>query len=266
MTGAPDSREFKRVGIASVVLPFLGLRMADFQPFQYLLRDVSQGGVGISIPRWLVSRERLNLGDEINLHVPFSMDSAILGIGEVVRERWDAAEEEQQVGLRLTRGSPSAYGVFFEASSRQIAFDLGGGGGLEGLFARVVKDSVLLKRGILIYLRHLSAYFSRLGEYSPEEYEEFREVVIDDIRTRVKEHAGYLETLHRACLETPRAGVERLDLEELRQAMEPELYFDLFRAALGDDSAALYLRAIKELEGKLFSNFNTMVMIYIGTL
>jgi len=265
MSPTADSRQFKRVGIESVILPFLGARVADFQPFQYLLRDMSQGGVGLGIPRWLTSRERLNLGDEIDLHVPFSMDGAILAIGEVVREFWDAENEEQIIGIRLTRSSPNAYGVFFEASSRDISFDLGQEG-LEGLLTRVIKDSVLLKRGILIYLRHLASYFSRLGEYSPEEYETFREAIIGDVRDRVRDHAVYLEELHRNCCDTAVSSFERIDLEELRQAMEPELYLDLFRAALGDETASLFLHAIKDLEGKLFSNYNTVVMLYIGTL
>ncbi|MDD3310767.1 PilZ domain-containing protein [Pseudodesulfovibrio sp.] len=264
MTPSAESRQFKRIGIESVVLPFLGARVADFQPFQYLLRDMSQGGVGVTLPRWLASRERLNLGDEVNLHVPFSMDGGILAIGEVVRESWDEDNEEQVVGIRLTRNSPNVYGVFFEADSRDISFDLGRNG-LEGLLTRVIKDSVLLKRGILIYLRHLASYFSRLSEYTHEEYQSFRETIIDDVRGRIRTHADYLETVHRTCCDTSRSSFERIDLEELRQAMEPELYLDLFRAALGDDTASLFLHAIKELEGKLFSNYNTVVMLYIGT-
>jgi hypothetical protein len=266
MTDSLESRQFKRVGIESVVLPFFGLRLTDYEPFQYLLQDVSQGGVGIAIPRWLVRRERLNMGDQINLHVPFSMDGATLAIGEVVREGWFPDDEGQKVGLRLTGSSPNAYGVFFEADSRELAFDLGVVGGLEDILIRVVKDSALLKRGILIYLRHLASYFSRLGEYSPEEYEQFRETVIDDVRGRVQEHAEYLDVLRADCRKAPEAAFQRLDLEELRRAMEPELYLDLFRHALGDETASLYLRAIKGLEGKLFSNYNTMVMLYIGTL
>lgn len=265
MSPTSEAREFRRVGIESVVLPFMGSRTSDYQPFQYMLRDMSQGGVGIAIPRWLVGRERLNMGDEVNLHVPFSMDGSELAIGEVVREFWDAENDEQVIGVRLTKGSPNTYGVFFEADSRDIAFDLGMEG-LEGLLTRVLKDSVLLKRGILIYLRHLASYFSRLGEYTPEEYEVFRETVIDDTRVRIKEHLVYIEELHGSCCDISTSGFERMDLEELRQAMEPELYIDLFRAALGDDTASLYLRAIKELEGKVFSNYNTIVMLYIGTL
>lgn len=270
MTQSFDARQFKRIGIESVVLPFMGSRVSDYQPFQYMIRDMSQGGLGIAIPRWLVGRERLNMSDEVNLHVPFSMDGAILAIGEVVRERWDKDEDEQLIGIQLTRSSPNTYGVFFEASSQDIAFDLGGGDddvkSMERLLTRVIKDSVLLKRGILIYLNHLSAYFSRLGEYTPEEYELFRETVIDDTSDRVKQHLEYLEKLHGTCCDLSTSGFEQMDLEELRQAMEPELYIDLFRVALGDDTAALYLRAIKELEGKLFSNYNTVVMLYIGNL
>ncbi|MFH1914016.1 MAG: PilZ domain-containing protein [Pseudomonadota bacterium] len=266
MTQASDTRQFKRLGIASVVLPFIGLRTSDFQPFQYMLMDVSQGGVGISIPRWLASRERLHMDDEINLHVPFSMDGTTLTVGSVVRERWHGDDDEQRIGLQLTGGGPDKYGVFLEIGSREIAIDLGGMRTLENILLRVIKDSVLLKRGVLIYLRHLSSYFSRLGEFSPEEYHAFRETILGDIGQRVQENMGYLESLQQACLDRPKAGFETLDLEELRRAMEPELYLDLFRTALGDDTAALYLHAIKDLEGRLFSNYNTMVMLYIGTL
>lgn len=265
MSSTAESRQFKRVGIESVVLPFMGSRISDYQPFQYLLRDMSQGGVGLGIPRWLAGRDRLNLGEEVNLHVPFSMDGAILAIGEVVREYWDGENEEQVIGVQLTRSSPNEYGVFFEARSHDLSFDLGQDG-LEGLLTRVIKDSMLLKRGILIYLRHLASYFSRLGEYTPEEYELFRETVIDDVRDRVGIHAAYLEDLHRTCCNVSVSSFEQIDLEELRQAMEPELYLDLFRAALGDETASLFLHAIKKLEGKLFSNYNIIVMLYIGTL
>lgn len=266
MSSVADARRYKRVGISSVVLPFIGLRLADFQPFQYMLKDVSQGGVGVSIPRWLARRERLNKGDEVHLHVPFSMDGRILASGSVVREFWDQENEEQVVGLLLREGAPSQYGVFFEADSQEIAYDLGNAGGLEDLFSRVVKDSYLLKRGVLIYLRHLTSYFSRLGDFAPEEYEMFREVIIDDVRKRVEQDAEYLGALHEKCCELPKSGFEGLDLEELRQAMEPELYIDLFRAALGDETASLFLGAIKDLEGRLFSNYNTIVMLFIGTL
>jgi len=75
-----------------------------------------------------------------------------------------------------------------------------------------------------------------------------------------------LSGLLRQAEENGEAALERLDLDELRRAMDPELYIDMFSAALGDETVRLFLKAVKELERKLLSNYNTCVLLYINSL
>jgi len=259
-------RREKRFDVESVVLPFLGSRSDDYQTFEYLLADVSSSGVGLSLPRWLASRELLHAGQRVHLHLPFELGGKLLQSGEVTWTKWDEEQEAQQVGVVLDATAPALYPVFLSMGTRQIAIDLAGFSGMEHILARVLKDSALLKRGILVYLKHLTAYFSRVCDLEREEYALFREAIIDEVRQNVQAHLDILAGLLRQAEESGELALERLELEELRRAMDPELYIDMFSAALGDETVGLLLRAIKELERKLLSNYNTCVLLYINSL
>jgi len=268
-TMTEEKRRESRVPIDSIVLPFLGSRAADYQAFQYLLQDVSPEGVGIAVPRWAVSRERLQKGDRIHLHIPFRLGSSLLESGQVVWERWDREHEAQMAGVFLDQTAPAHYPVLITLSSHRFSIDLAGFESPGSIFCRILKDSLLLKRGVLIYLKHLTAYFSRWGEFKKEEYEFFREALMNDVRTQVQANTARLEHWFSVCLgqDPPMDdAVAELDIEELRAAMEPELYLDLFHSALGVGNAKMYLLAIKELEKRLFYNYNTIVMLFIRTL
>ncbi|MDP2849414.1 MAG: PilZ domain-containing protein [Humidesulfovibrio sp.] len=259
-------RREKRLDVESVVLPFLGSRAADYQTFEYLLQDVSPGGVGLSLPRWLSARELLRQGERVHLHLPFELAGKMLQSGLVSWARWDEEQEAQLVGVVLDAAAPSLYPVFVSMATQEIAIDLAGFTGLEHILARVLKDCVLLKRGILVYLKHLSAYFSRVCDLGREEYLLFREVIMDEVRRNVETHLKVLEGMLRQAEENGALALERLDLDELRRAMDPELYIDMFSAALGDETVGLFLKAVKELERKLLSNYNTSVLLYINVL
>jgi hypothetical protein len=264
MTQAP--RREKRLGVESVVLPFLGSRAEDYQTFEFLLQDVSPSGVGLCLPRWLASRELLRQGERVHLHLPFELGGRMLHSGTIAWVRWDEEQEAQLAGTVLDTATPTLYPVFVSMTTQQIAIDLTGFSGLEHILARVLKDSILLKRGILVYLKHLTAYFSRVCDLDREEYVLFRETIIDEVRQNVKAHIESLTTMLRLANENGEQAVERLDLEDLRRAMDPELYIDMFRAALGDETVGIFLKAIKELERKLLSNYNTCVLLYINSL
>ena len=268
-TMTDDKRRERRIPIDSIVLPFLGSRAADYQPFQYLLQDVSSAGVRIAIPRWAVHREHLHKGDRIHFHIPFRLQNAVLEAGEVMWEKWEAAQGAQIVGAFLDQTAPPHYPVFLNLASRELTIDLGGFEGPGSLFSRVLKDSFFLKRGVLIYLKHLTAYFSRLGQFKKGEYEFFKEALIDDVTHHVQKNAERIEAWCSECRGQDPSRDEALpdmDMEELREAMAPELYLDLFRSALGLQTAKMYLLAIKELEKRLFYNYNTMVMLFIRGL
>ncbi|MBU1041314.1 MAG: PilZ domain-containing protein [Proteobacteria bacterium] len=259
-------RHAKRLAVESVVLPFLGSRAEDYQSFEYLLQDVSVGGVGIAIPRWVVARETLRQGERLHLHLPFELGGRMLHSGVVTWVRWDEEQESQLAGVLLDTHTPALYPVYVSVGTREVAIDLEDFPGLEHILSQVLKDSLLLKRGILVYLKHLTAFFSRVCDLNREEYALFREVVIEDVRAKVLANAERLEIMQPRSGEEMEGTLARLDLSELRQAMEPELYVDMFRAALGDETVILFLKAVKELERKLLSNYNTCVLLYINSL
>lgn len=259
-------RRAKRLDVESVVLPFLGSRAEDYQSFEYLLQDVSVEGVGIAIPRWLVARENLRQGERLHLHLPFELGGRMLHSGIVAWVRWDEEQDAQLAGVVLDSYAPALYPVYVSVDTREVAIGLEHFPGLEHILVRVLKDSLLLKRGILVYLKHLAAFFSRVCDLDREEYALFREVIIEDVRAKVLANAERLSALQPRTGEEGAMAVDRLDLSELREAMEPELYVDMFRGALGDETVALFLKAIKELERKLLSNYNTCVLLYINSL
>jgi hypothetical protein len=260
------SRHARRLDVESVVLPFLGSRAEDYQTFEYLLQDVSVEGVGIAIPRWAVSRENLRQGERLHLHLPFELGGRMLHSGIVTWVRWDEEQEIQLAGVLLDSHAPALYPVYVSVDTKEVAIDLEDFPELEHILFRVLKDSLLLKRGILVYLKHLTAFFSRVCDLNREEYALFREIVIEDVRAKVLSNAERLQSLQPRLGEGEEGLLARLDLSELRQAMEPELYVDMFRAALGDETVTLFLKAVKELERKLLSNYNTCVLLYINSL
>ena len=264
-----DQRREARLDVSSVVLPFLGSRVEDYQPFQYLLKDVSPGGACISLPSWLTSRERLNRGDAVNFHVPFLLDGKILNTGAVAWERWSEEEDAQFVGASLVKSTVAEYPVYISLAAGRIDIDLGEFTGLEDLLAMVARDSALLKKGVLIYLKHLVTYFSRASGMTREDYAFFREAILEDVLAKVAMNAKRLGALYdqvRQAGSDREAVVAALDMEEIRAAIEPELYVDMLQAAMGEKMVRLYLQAIKDLEKKLYSNYNTLVLLYIQTL
>ncbi len=266
LSAAQAQRREKRLDVESVVLPFMGSRAEDYQTFQFLLHDVSPSGVGLCLPRWLSSREFLRQGQRVHLHLPFELGGRMLQSGTISWTRWDEEQDAQLAGAVLDTAAPTLYPVFVSMDTQQISIDLAGFAGLEHILARVLKDSAMLKRGILVYMKHLSAYFSRVCDLDREEYLLFREVVIKEVRQSVQSHLEILSDMLAQAEQNGAQSLERLDLEELRRAMDPELYIDMFSAALGDETVGLFLKAIKELERKLLSNYNTCVLLYINAL
>jgi len=264
-----EMRASKRLDVSSVVLPFIGSRDSDHQPFQYLLQDLSAGGVKIAIPAWLASRELLVRGERVAFHLPFAVEGAVMDAGQVAWERWDQESEAQLVGIELDRTAAPAYPIQLGLAADGIKLDLAEFRAAGSVLAPVLKDCMLLKRGILIYLKHLAAYFSRVSDLSREDYAQFRALVLDEVRDRVAANeAWFAALLDRLVREggVRDAQVQELDLEELRRAAEPEIYADLLAQALRSDVVQRYLDAIKRLEGKVYADYNALTMLYLRYL
>lgn len=260
-----NQRKQPRLPVESLTLPFMATRESDQQTFQYLLTDTSPEGAGIVIPGWALAREHLNEGERVNLHLPFTLREKTMDQGEVRWARWREDLDAQACGVHLDRQSLAHYSVRISLEHGEVGLDLLGFDGAGSFVQRVLKDSCLLKRGVLIYLKHLTPYFSRVARRSRQDFGMLRDVLLVDAMERVAaNHAGLSQLL--AGLrgaDDPDAWLADLDLEELRSRMESEFYLGLYEAALDSDLAAQYLRAIKTLEGRLYYNYNVVVMTYM---
>lgn len=267
MTTAEKRSEDRRP-LESATLPLLGSRQEDFQPFQYLVQDLSENGVRIAIPSWAQQRERLYRGDAVNLHLPYQLSGQSKNQGMVAWENWDPQMQIQSCGISLLRHFPETYPVYISLETREAVINLSVVKSVANILRKVLKDAVLLKRGLLIYMDHLVAYLTRVSRFSRKEYADFRELIIEDIQSRIRENLRYLQKLYKVAqnTESEHEMLEQLDIDDIRKKMEPELYVDLFQSVLDSEVIQRYLIALKVLEKKGFNNYNTLVILYVNSL
>ncbi|MDD3846576.1 MAG: PilZ domain-containing protein [Syntrophorhabdaceae bacterium] len=264
-----ERRKEPRLDISSVNLPFLGTRDEDHSSFQYLIIDLSKSGIAFAIPAWVVSREGIKKGDTVNFHLPINIGEQYYDQGVILWTRWDEGMGAQTCGAILGNRDRPPYPVFISIESGSVSVDLEEFEVRDSLLCRVIKDTAFLKKGVDIYLGHLIPFFSRIARYPRAEYPQLKSFLLSDVKARVKEHCDQLEALYvRTRTEMPAqsdiAGF--IDLEELRAIVESEVYIEIFKAAFSDESIVPYLNAIKDLENRLYFNYNTIVMLYLHSL
>ncbi len=266
---APEARREHRVEISSIVLPFLGLREDDYSPFQYLLGDLSMHGARILLPRWSTRRELLAVEDEVDFQVPFRFAGETYSVGDIAWQRWDEAQEAQVCGVHFARKTPQTYPVAISFEAGALDIDLTHFNTESDLMLRVLKDAVLLKRGIAIYLKHLSPYLSRISGEDKAHYAFLRSFLLEDAARHVRANRLRLEQVYTelqggVCSQAELAAC--LSVEDLLDAFEPEIPADVFAAAFVDKAVAPYVRSIKVLEKKLYVAYNTLMLLYISSI
>lgn len=262
-------RSEERQTITSALLTFLGSRESDHLAFEYLLVDTSLHGAKIAIPRWVVSRDHLRIDEVINLHVPFRQAAEIYDQGRVTRAEWSEEYEAQLCGIRLIEKPPMHTPVYLRLENGKVQLDLKNTPEAHKLVIKVLKDMVLLKKGILIYLDHMIPFFSRISHVTEQNYTLLRDFLFEEARSQLVYNHRSLEEIYERLageLTSDRDIGAALVLEEIRPFMESELYADLFKIALESPAIDPYLHAIKQLEKKLYAGYNTLAMIYLGTL
>ncbi len=258
-----------RTPVESIVMPFLGSRVADSSPFQYLVQDLSPHGAKILLPRWVIKRENLRVGDLIDFHLPFIFDGEAFAAGEIVWVRHDEDLDAPAFGVRIDARAPVYYPVSISLENMGVGIDLTAFKTSAKLLSRVLKDSIFLKKGILIYLKHLKPLTVRLLEAEASELAGMRAFFFDETAQSVRSNMKTLEGVHESVQAASGAGdgmAAWLDLEQLRAAMEAEIVPDVWNAAFGQKSMAQYIAAINHLEHRLFYNYNTIVMIYVSLI
>jgi hypothetical protein len=161
---------------------------------------------------------------------------------------------------------PTNYPLYFSLENSRVitSQDVS----LEDLLLRVLKDSVLLKKGISIYFNHLIPYFSRITGYPSKDYPNLKDIFLNDIKNKIIQHKEKLDELYQLFKNSSnhKTIAWHLNLEDLRDLIESEIYIDVLNITFDSDTALQYLQAIKELENKLYYNYNNIVMIYIESL
>jgi hypothetical protein len=264
-----EKRREPRIPIDSVLLPFLGSREEDQATFEYLPLDISLHGVGIAIPQWVVNREKLHEGDLINLNVPFSLQGQTFHQGKIMWTRWDETLQAQVSGLHLQKQMPLYYPIYFSWDKSEV-FQTSKEIKLADLLVKVLKDSMLLKKGISIYFKHLIPYFSRITGYPVKDYATLKEIFLNDINNKIVEHKNKINELYEKFKVEDNHDLKsiarEINLENFRDIIESEIYIEILKVTFESNAALQYLYAIKELEKKLYYNFNTIVMIYLQSL
>lgn len=269
MDAPAEKRREERLAISSINLPFLGSRDEDQACFQYIIMDISKSGLKFAIPRWLVNRERVKKGDRINFHLPLNIGKNFYDQGVIVWTEWDDSIDGEICGTVLENTTQSPYPVFISLEAASIAASFDDFTFKDDLLCGVMKDTALLKQGVAIYLGHLIPFFSRISMYPQEEYPKLKESFLVDVRDRAIENHARLESLSKTIKGQMKSYSEMakfVDLEELRAMIESEIYVEIFKIVFQSESIMPYLNAIKELEKRLYFNYNTIVMLYIHAL
>lgn len=264
-----DQRSEDRIPIDSVNLPFLGTRMADMALFQYLLLDISLHGARILLPEWVTKRELLYKDTPIDFHLPFLFERETFNKGSVAWAAWDQSFSGQVCGVRIDVRAPLYYPIYVSFAGKSITMDLSQQRTPENMLKKILHDTILLKKGILIYLRHINPILPRITGYDAAALEQLRTFLFQDVRNLVRQNIAELTTY----LANVRDGAcshdhihEIFDMEELLLTMEPELDYEVWRHAFEQEIMGQYLTAILSLEKKIFYNYNTLVMIHAHAL
>lgn len=271
----------------SIRFPFIGSR-GDGEPFQYILLEVGEHRAEIAIFSWLVSRVNLILQEPVDLYIPrlLSQEFDFRGnmTGTIISTRYDEELAAQVYMINFPQEIlPAAVRVLsFDQFTHQLLSALP----LTELVLKLLKDSVFLKHGIRVYLKHLIPYFGRIVNFSHQEYANLKEFFLRDVAKRVTNNEMELKkmyhSLEKSLYKTEQIP-ELIDLEVLRELMESEIHLTLFAITFNQDSSPerfsellsnshdnksymIYLNAIKELEKRLYSNYNHIVISYIKAL
>lgn len=273
--------------------PLLGTR-SDGEAFSYLLMDISQDKASIVISKWMIDHTLLNLKEKIDLFIPsllaieYDLRNHVSGVIKSVTKEEQIAEYLYEIAFVC----PLSMQLPESRSLAKFTQNLSTETSLLNMLLRLIKDSLILKQGILVYLKHLAPYFSRIVHSSLHDYEDLNKIIFIDIANKMGKKASILESLYFSLTESLKTLHDVsifLNLEELRELIESEISLDLFLIAFAEVTSReelvdllnkpkqyvdykrnnkymTYLLAIKDLEKRLYSNYNQIVLIYLKSV
>lgn len=269
----------------SLKFPFLG-SLENGEPFEYLLLSIDNNIAEIALLQWFLNRTQLHIGDKVDLHFPYHLSNQhkyrndLMGTVISVNQNEELQGRIYQISLsKLETDSSIQYSSFDQFVEKLLEKS-----SLVELFIHLIKDSMILKAGIRVYFKHLIPYFSRLGEYSHQEYAKLKTFFLYDMEIHIIDHEIKLENLYNVAkkkITKPEEIPIYIDLELLREMLESEISLAVFNVIftekkkidVQDISLAqpqygifMYMNAIKNLEKRLYSNYNHLVIIYLKSI
>lgn len=263
--------------------PFLG-SLEDGEPFEYLLLSKNCDLAEIAILNWFTLRVKLHKNQKINLYIPKLLNNELQEIEQcdkTVKNVRFSEEDNGDIYQISISGNDDFFSekVLFKELIEKIPFL----SSFQELICYLIKDSMVVKQGIGIYLKHLIPYFSRIGGYSSDEYVKLKKHFLLDVLKRVNDHADEFEKLHKSLKSIVNLNEIPIyiHLEVLREMVESEISSTLFSQifseknesnvdktyrAIPNFSISMYTNAIKNLEKRLFFNYNKIVVVYLSSL
>lgn len=259
--------------------PFLGT-LENGEPFEYLLLSIDTDTAEIALLNWFLNRLQLHIGDKIDLHLP-QLFSTRYKIRNSITGNIMAAKHSEEDQGEIYRISLSEQRVDFQ-SFEEYANQLSSSESLIDLFIHLIKDSIILKAGISVYFKHLIPYFSRISDFSNKEYDKLKIYFLNDIELRITNHKNKLEEIYNNINNKIKKLEEIpifIDLESVRELLESEISSSVFNVIFSREKVPdlslctypqsgviMYINAIKNLERRLYSNYNHIVIIYLKSI
>lgn len=259
-----------------IKFPLLGSQ-EDGETFEYILWSLQPDFIEIAILNWLVSRASLNLNDKVDLYIPqilseeYQFRKNVSGIITSIIPHEEMQGKIYRVEIEKFDKQYSA-----EEFTQQLPLQ----GTPAELIIQLIKDSMLLKQGVEVYIKHIIPYFSRIASSSKKEYLQIKRHFLLDVEKHIKTNVQKLKELYEI-LQTKLTITEEIpiyiDLETLRETFESEISLRLFHLIFTESNeiplykdknygVAMYINAIKNLEKRLYSNYNQIVLLYLKSL
>lgn len=266
---------------SKIRFPFIGSR-SNGELFEYLLLKMNDRSALISLPSWLVDRTVLSPQEEINLHITqifsdnYKISRKVTGQTFQLESRKTGLENLYRIEFKTQITSAEFVENRYPTQQK-----------IKEALVSLIKDSMLIKSGIYIYLKHLIPYLSRIVTMSEGRFQALKEHMLSNIHHNVYDNMIGLENLYiQVDSQMKRDGLSfiDIDLDAFREFSHSEIDLNLFTLALHyfpNESAEnlyrqdplsnpcystqpqnMYVDAIKLAELRLYDNYNYAASLY----
>jgi hypothetical protein len=243
-------------------LPLCGSIAFDYDPLQFFVVGYRDNEVLLTSPWWLDQGYIMREDVVINLHVPLIIGDAFHAKGIVKKIYRDTAQTEMIYGLTLIRETPIDWPYAVQLIDNQqptITFKQS----IPILLTKGIRECILLKKSIAVYLKHLAVFFSRVTGLPREVYRRFNQFYFEDILTQIREKIARLEAIEISLPSVENMQkVPELNFEELQTLVATELSLDLLNLAFDRSRHLSYIIAVKEVEEQLYWYYNLLLLAF----